>query len=71
MDVATFEGVVEQGQIKLKNGVSLPDKIKVYVIVPDLQITRQPRIHSPRLAYPEQAGDFKMEVTEVAPDAKL
>ncbi len=71
MDVATFEGVVEQGQIRLKNGMSLPDKLKVYVIVPDLQTTRQPQIHSPRLVHPEQASDFKMEVTEVAPDAKL
>ncbi|MCG3159629.1 MAG: hypothetical protein JMDDDDMK_00643 [Acidobacteria bacterium] len=35
MSLATFEGVVEQGQIKLKNGTALPDKIKVYVVVPD------------------------------------
>src|SRR2546428_4595275 len=41
MSLATFEGVVEQGQIKLKNGGSLPDKIKVYIVVPDEEATRK------------------------------
>lgn len=35
MSVATYEGIVEQGQIKLKNGAHLPDQIKVYVVVPE------------------------------------
>jgi hypothetical protein len=30
-----------------------------------------PRIHSPRLAHPEQFKDFKKQVMELAPDAKL
>jgi hypothetical protein len=71
MNVATFEGVVDHGQIKLTNGVLLPEKVKVYVVVPDFQTLQQPQIRSPRLAHPEQANDFKMEVTEVIPDAKL
>ena len=71
MSVTTFEGIVDQGQIKLKNGVRLPDNIKVYIVVPDLQPVPQPKIHSPRLAHPEQAADFKMEVTEVSSDAGL
>lgn len=71
MNVATFEGVVDHGQIKLNNGVLLPDRVKVYVVVPDFQISHQSQIRSPRLAHPEQAEDFKMEVTEVMPDAKL
>jgi hypothetical protein len=35
MSLATFEGVIEHGQIKLKNGASLPDKAKVYIVVPN------------------------------------
>lgn len=71
MNVATFEGVVDHGQIKLNNGVLLPERVKVYVVVPDFQTSQQPQIRSPRLTHPEQADDFKMEVTEVITDAKL
>jgi hypothetical protein len=65
MSVATFEGIVEQGQIKLINGVRLPDNIRVYIIVPELQTTAHPHIYSPRLAHPDEAIDFKMEVSEL------
>jgi hypothetical protein len=64
MGIATFEGVVEQGQIRLKSGVQLPEKTKVFVIVPDIRIERGVRIHSPRLAHPEQAADFELEIVE-------
>ena len=62
MGIATFEGVVEQGQIRLKSGVQLPEKTKVFVIVPDIRIERGVRIHSPLLAHPEQAADFELEI---------
>ncbi len=75
MDVATFEGIVEQGQIRLKVGVHLPEKTKVYVIVPNLQFdfqtARGARISSPRLAHPEQAVDFEMQVIEGPSDASV
>ena len=71
MGVVTLEGVVEQGQIRLKDDIRLPEKTKVYVIVPDIQIKRGARIFSPRLAHPEQAVDFEMEVIEEAPDASV
>jgi hypothetical protein len=64
MSVATFEGIVEDGQIRLKPDVRLPDKTKVYVLVPDIQVEPVARIVSPRLAHPEQAADFRMEVAE-------
>jgi hypothetical protein len=66
MSIATFEGVVEQGQIRLKSGVQLPERTKVFVIVPDNQIERSVRIHSPRLAHPEQAADFELEIVEAS-----
>lgn len=71
MGVATFEGVVEEGKIRLKTGIRLPDKTKVYVIVPDIQIERGAKFFSPRLAHPEQAADFELEVVEESPDAGI
>jgi hypothetical protein len=65
MSAATFEGVVEQGQIKLDSDVRLPDGTKVYIVVPDIEIEEKGvHLHSPRLAHPEQAADFEMEVIE-------
>lgn len=37
MSVTTYQGTVERGQIKLAGNVHLPEKAKVYVIVPDVQ----------------------------------
>lgn len=71
MGVVTYEGVVEHGQIRLKAGVRLPEKAKVYVVVPDIQIERGARIPGPRLAHPEQVVDFKLEVTEEPFDASV
>ncbi|HWS89239.1 MAG TPA: hypothetical protein VN282_19860 [Pyrinomonadaceae bacterium] len=60
-----FEGVVEQGQIKLNSDVRLPDGTKVYIVVPGVAVEEKVvRVHSPRLAHPEQAADFEMEVVE-------
>ncbi len=71
MSIATYEGVVEQGQIKLKNGLKLREKTTVYVVVPEPQTITLPTIHTPRLANPQQADEFKMEIAEVASDAQL
>ena len=71
MGIVTLEGVVEKGQIRLKGDIRLPEKTKVYVIVPDIQIKRGARIFSPRLAHPEQAVDFEMEVIEESADANV
>ena len=71
MSIMTLEGITEQGHIKLKTDVRLPDNIRVYVVVPDVEIERRAHIHSPRLAHPEQAVDFKMDVTEEASGAEL
>ena len=37
MAVTTYEGIVEKGKIRLKSGVRLPENVKVYVIVPEMQ----------------------------------
>lgn len=71
MGVLTFEGVVEEGRIKLPGNVKLPEQTKVYVIVPGTQVAQPARIASPRLARPEQAADFQLEVIEDSPHAGL
>ncbi len=71
MSARTFEGVVENGQIKLNSPVNLPDRTKVYVVVPDVEVEQTARLYSPRLAHPEQASDFVMEIVETSPDAGL
>jgi hypothetical protein len=37
MSVKTFQGTVEKGQVKLAAKVRLPEKAKVYVVVPDFE----------------------------------
>lgn len=65
MSAEMFEGVVEQGHIKLNSEVRLPEGTKVYIVVPGVEVVSQGvRLHSPRLAHPEQAVDFAMEVVE-------
>ncbi|MEW6210703.1 MAG: hypothetical protein AB1631_20225 [Acidobacteriota bacterium] len=71
MKVATYEGVVEDGQVRLPDKVRQPEKVKVYVVVPDAEAQTIAYIGSPRLARPEQAKDFKKEVIEEANDASL
>jgi len=71
MAISTFEGTVENGQIRIRNEVKLPEHAKVYVVIPDLELERPRRIHSPRLVHREQADDFTMQVTRATPDAKL
>jgi len=64
MAVTTYEGVVEKGKIRLKHGVHLPENVKVYVVVPELQAEKKKtaRVPAPRLVHRKQAADFKMKV---------
>ncbi len=69
MSVITLEGVTENGRIRLKSNIHLPDNITVFVIVPDVDAREVAHIYSPRLKHPEQVADFKMEVIEEPSDA--
>ncbi len=70
MSTATFEGIVDGDRIRLADGVHLPDRAKVYVVVPGLETKTRGRILSPRLKHPEQISDFKKEIVET-PDAEV
>lgn len=37
MSIATFQGRIENGQIRLANDVRLPERATVYVVVPDAE----------------------------------
>jgi hypothetical protein len=66
MSITTYEGVVEKGKIRLKSGIKLPENVRVYVIVPDVQTEEKKtvRVLTPRLTHRKQAGDFKMKVSK-------
>lgn len=71
MTIATYEGIVEHGQIHLKSRVRLPEKQTVYVVVPGFPIEQNIRIPTPRLVHPEQLKDFEMQVSEETPHANV
>jgi hypothetical protein len=71
MKVATFEGIVEEGSVRLPEEVKLPENTKVYIVVPTVEAQPVAHLRSPRLVLPEQAIDFKLEVIEEGTDAGL
>ena len=71
MRITTYEGIIENGQIRLPANVQLPEKAKVYVVVPDVEMKSLAYVASPRLVHSEQAADFKKEVLEEIDDASL
>ncbi len=71
MLVNAIEGVVENGRIRLREDVTLPENAKVYVIIADLHDDLSARVRTPRLAHPRQSGDFRKQIVELPADAKL
>jgi len=64
MKVTTFEGFVENGQVRLPISIRLPEKAKVYVVVPDVEVPSASYVGSPRLVHSEQAVEFEKEVED-------
>ena len=62
MSVTTFEGVIENGQIRLPAGVVLPERKIVYVIVPGNDAPLERAQAGFRLANPADAAKFEMKV---------
>jgi hypothetical protein len=71
MKVTTFEATVENGRIKLPENIRLPEKARVYVVVPGFDMQPVYYIGSPHLVRPEDAVDFVKEVIEEREDAGL
>ncbi len=71
MPIPTYEGIVENGLIRLRDDVTLPEHTRVYVVIPEFDATPRAHVHTPRLAHPEQAVDFAKQVIEMDADAEL
>jgi hypothetical protein len=67
--VTTYEATVENGQIKLDEAVRLPERARIYVVVPGDEEASGFHVGSPRLARRADAVDFAKEVVEESPDA--
>ena len=61
----TLEGVVENGRIRLRDTVTLPEHTRVYVVIPEADAAPIVRPHCPRLRNPEQSRDFSKEVISI------
>ena len=71
MLVNAIEGVVENGKIRLREDVSLPENAKVYVIFAETDDDRPARIRTPRLADSRQSDDFKKQIVELSGYAEV
>ena len=65
-----YECTVANGQITLPAGIHVPKNCRAWLTIREEAERRPARIHSPRLAHPEQAKQFGMEVEDVS-DAKI
>ena len=76
MGVLALEGVVEaEGLIRITTNIRLPQQTKVYILVPEMPVevdkSKPAYIYSPRLAHPERASHYIMELIEEPEDANL
>jgi hypothetical protein len=62
----TYEATIINGVIQLPADVHLPENAKVLIVIPQQIQVSPKRISTPRLAHPEQAIDFQMDVREIA-----
>jgi len=71
MGISTFEGVVKNGQIRLRDNVTLPENAQVVVVVSDFEPAPQAHVRTPHLRHREQTADFAKQVVEAVDDAEL
>jgi hypothetical protein len=69
--LATYEGIIENGHVTLPSNVGIPEKTRVYVLVPDTENRSAPYATSPHLANPGQVKDFEKQIIDNTTDAKL
>ncbi|NLF08770.1 MAG: hypothetical protein GX594_12445 [Pirellulaceae bacterium] len=67
MKATAYEGVVENGCVRIMGDVLLPENTKVRIVLSgnhDLELPPIIRVRSPKLAHPEQAKEFFKLVVE-------
>jgi hypothetical protein len=60
----TYEGMIIDGQVRFSEPLKLAERSRVLVTVLEEDQTLIGHVYTPRLAQPEQAKDFAMEVEE-------
>lgn len=60
MQVTTIEGIVKNGQIQLTEEITLPERTKVFVVIPPAENVK--RILSPKLLNKADAKIFEKTV---------
>jgi hypothetical protein len=63
MSVTTFEGVVENGRVRLPAGVLLPEHQTVFVVAPNTIPPTTRKTPGVRLTNPDDAAKFEMKVS--------
>jgi len=64
INLLTFEGIVENGQVRLTDPIRLTEGAHVLVIVAQTEREKLARIYSPRLLNRSELRDFEMEELE-------
>jgi hypothetical protein len=70
MKVTTYEGTVQDGRVILPDDAGIPDKTRVYVVIPATNDSESVRIMSPRLVHRDEVVDFIMQVEREGDDAR-
>jgi hypothetical protein len=71
MKVTTYEGTVQDGCVMLPDDARIPDKTRVYVVIPATNDSESVRIMSPRLVHRDEVVDFMMQVEREGDDARV
>jgi len=71
MKGTTYEATVQDGRVVLPQEAHIPDKTRVYVVVPDADDAHRVRMMTPRLVHRDEAADFTMQVELEGDDARL
>ncbi len=69
--VKTYQGVVDNGIIRLDPEIRLRENLQVFVVVPETVDDMLLQIHSPRLVHRNQLPDFAKEVREAEGDDRV
>jgi hypothetical protein len=69
--LATYEGIIENGRVKLPSNVGIPEQTRVYVLVPGNENLSTPYVASPQLSNREQLKDFEKRIIEDTTDANV
>ena len=60
--LATYEGVVENGRVRLPPNADIPEGTRVWILVPEAETHPFAHIATPHLADPDQAKDFEKQI---------